>query len=191
MRRIGLGTSLSLLVLALAPACGASTAQHDASGDANVSDALVERSDMNMDGRSDLTRYFAPGAADGQKKLLKLEVDLNFDGRVDKVNTYNPETGKLTRVELNWDFDKAVDMIETYDAEGNLEQQEIDRDFNGQFDVIKRYKGGLLYSRQIDTNGDGRWDLWEYFSKKGDVYRIGKDLDGDGKPEYFEDVKKK
>jgi len=170
-------------------ACGSGTAQHEA--EADLSNALVERADMNGDGKPDLFRYFAEGGTEDQKKLVRLEVDLNFDGRVDKINTYNPETGKLTKVELNWDFDKAFDMVEFYDADGNLESEEIDRDFNGAFDVLKKYKGGLLYSRQIDTNADGKWDLWEYFTKKGDVYRLGKDQDGDGKPEYFEDVKKK
>ena len=189
MRRSGLPATLPI-VLALLTGCGSGAVQQGAS-EADLNDALVERADMNADGRPDLSRYFAPGAAEGQKKLLRLEIDLNFDGRVDKINTYNPETGKLAKVELNWDFDKGIDMVETYDAEGNLEEQSIDRDFNGEFDVLKHYKGGLPYSRQIDTNNDGRWDIWEYFTKKGDVYRIGKDQDGDGKPEYFEDVKKK
>lgn len=183
--------AILLVTLPLCLACGSGTAQHEAGTEADLSNALVERADMNGDGKPDLSRYFAAGADEDQKKLVRLEVDLNFDGRVDKINSYNSETGKLAKVELNWDFDKAFDMVEIYDAEGNLETEEIDRDFNGAFDVLKKYKSGLLYSRQIDTNADSKWDLWEYFTKKGDVYRIGKDQDGDGKPEYFEDVKKK
>lgn len=181
-----------LLVLALPTlqACGAAASQSQATTGVDVTDALVEKADMNGDGRSDLARYYATGKDDSQKKLLRLEVDLNFDGRNDKINHYNPETGKLVKVELNWDFDQNVDMVDLYDADGNLETQEIDRDFNGKIDVLKRYKGALLYSRQIDTDGNGTWDLWEYFTKKGDVYRLGRDQDGDGKPEYFEDVKK-
>ena len=189
MRCKGLRASFLFVALVLAQACGA--ANQNATATADLTDAMVERADMNSDGVPDMTRFYAPGSTEANKKLLRLEVDLNFDGRVDKINTYNPETGKLAKVELNWDFDKGIDMVETYDAEGNLDSQQIDRDFNGVFDVIKQYKGGLLYSRQIDTDNDRRWDLWEYFTKKGDVYRLGKDQDGDGKPEYFEDIKKK
>ena len=179
------------LVLGLVAACGSENASKGAR-DGIPEDALVEQVDMNADGRPDMTRTFIAGTAEGEaRRLVRIDVDLNFDGRVDKRSTYNPDTGKLEKVEVNYDFDDAFDMISYYDAEGNLEAQKIDRDFDGKPDVLKRFKGGLLYSRQIDSNGDATWDLWEYFTKKGEVYRIGKDLDGDGSPEYFEDLKKK
>lgn len=180
-----------LLAMGLAPACGSQSSSKGETGGVPA-DALVEQVDMNADGRPDMTRTFLPAAKEGEeRRLVRVDVDLNFDGRVDKRSTYNPDTGKLEKVEINYDFDDAFDMLSYYDAEGNLEAQKIDRDFDGKPDVLKRFKKGLLYSRQIDSNGDGGWDLWEYFTKKGEVYRVGKDLDGDGTPEYFEDLKKK
>ncbi len=186
--------SLFALSLTAVVACG-STAKSD-NGDGYVSkDALVEKADINGDGRADMVRYFVEGQAGTEeasnKTLIRAELDLNFDGKIDKKNFYNAETGTLEKTELNWDFDANVALINFYDADGKIEAQKIDRDFDGNFDVLKRYKIGLLYSRQIDSDNDGKMDLWEYFTKKGKVYRIGKDLDGDGKPEYFEDLKKK
>jgi hypothetical protein len=193
VRTLSLG-SLLALTLFLLPACGSASKNGD--DDAYASkDALIEKADINGDGRADMVRYFVEGKAGTEqasnKTLIRAELDLNFDGKIDKKNFYNPDTGTLEKTELNWDFDDNVDMINFYDADGKIEAQKIDRDFDGRFDVLKRYKIGLLYSRQIDSDSDGKMDLWEYFTKKGKVYRIGKDLDGDGKPEYFEDLKKK
>ena len=186
---------LSLLTLALLVACGSSSNSATDDADYTSEEALIEKSDINGDGRPDMVRTYIEGktGTDGStaKTLIRAEMDLNFDGKIDKKNFYNPETGNLEKTELNWDFDDHVDMINFYDADGTLEAQKIDRDFDGRFDVLKRYKIGLLYSRQIDSDNDDKMDLWEYFTKKGKVYRIGKDLDGDGKPEYFEDLKKK
>lgn len=193
------GRTLTLCILSgfalfLLPACGSTTNSGD-EGDYAAKDALIEKADINGDGRADMVRYFVEGKAGTEsaanKTLIRAELDLNFDGKIDKKNFYNAETGMLEKTELNWDFDDNVDMINFYDSDGKIEAQKIDRDFDGRFDVLKRYKIGLLYSRQIDSDGDGKMDLWEYFTKKGKVYRIGKDLDGDGKPEYFEDLKKK
>jgi len=190
LRRTARIALLALLVGGLL-ACGSEGAGKGAEGGLPT-DALVEKVDMNADGRPDMTRTFVPGTKEGEeRRLARIEVDLNFDGKVDKRSSYNPDTGKLEKVEINYDFDDAFDMVSYYDAEGNLEAQKVDRDFDGKPDVLKRFKGGLLYSRQIDANGDGKWDLWEYFTKKGDIYRLGKDLDGDGTPEYFEDLRKK
>lgn len=184
--------AVALFYAVVLTACGSSPKSGAGeSGGVMAGGGLIEKADINGDGRPDMIRYFVEGGKDEERTLVRSELDLNFDGRIDKKNFFNTQTGTLEKVEINWDFDEHVDMINLYDEQGNIQSQKIDRDFDGHFDVVKRFKQGLLYTRALDTNADGKMDLWEYFSKRGKIRRIGKDLDGDGKPEYFEDVKKK
>jgi hypothetical protein len=180
-------SSLWLCAAALAlMACGG--AQKKADPYALPSDASVEKQDVNNDGKPDLMQYFVGQSS--ERKLARAEVDLNGDGIADKVTYYDPQTAKVTRVEANLDYDKKIDLVDYYDAEGVLARQEIARNFDGRFDVVKTFKQGKLYSREMDSDVDGVIDLWEYYNKDGVLYRIGKDQDGDGKPEFFEDVEK-
>ena len=45
---------------------------------------------------------------------------------------------------------------------------------------MRRFKGGKLQQKEIDTNDDGQADRWEYYD--GDkIERVGIDIDHDGK----------
>jgi hypothetical protein len=180
--RLGLFAAAVALV-----ACGG--AQKKGDPNALPADASVEKTDVNGDSKPDIVKYYVGQAS--ERKLARMETDLNGDGIPDKITYYDLQTGKVTRVEANLDTDKKVDLVDYYDADGMLARQEVSRNFDGKFDVVKTFKQGKLYSREMDSDVDGKIDLWEYYNKDGQLYRIGKDQDGDGKPEYFEDVKKK
>jgi hypothetical protein len=145
--------------------------------------------------------------------LVRKEVDLDADGRVDVINLYRerPDGGQVMvekQVDLNLDGD--MDVISEFDEAGALLTERMDRDFDGVFDWIDHYKGGVrvmaemdntydgrtdtwfyytvnaagqphIDRKERDTTGDGRIDFWERFDEQGNVVRSGRDLDGDGK----------
>ena len=46
---------------------------------------------------------------------------------------------------------------------------------------------GKLIRKERALNKDGRIDVWEYY-ESGRLVRVGRDKDGDGKPEVFDDA---
>ncbi|MEO1233922.1 MAG: hypothetical protein AAFZ18_34000, partial [Myxococcota bacterium] len=57
-------------------------------------------------------------------------------------------------------------------------------DNDGRMEVIRFYDDGKLERKEVDTNGDGKPDRWEYF-KRREVDRVGIDKDFDGKPDSW------
>ena len=65
---------------------------------------------------------------------------------------------KKVRVDSN--FDGKVDRIETYDSDGKPVKVEADNDFDGIMDETLVYQDGKPYKTEKDTNKDGKPDVW-------------------------------
>ena len=64
------------------------------------------------------------------------------------------------KVQADTNFDGVVDRIETYNSSGQIEKTERDTDGDGKMDEWVTYDGGKPSKSQRDTNGDGKPDLW-------------------------------
>lgn len=136
--------------------------------------ALVEQ-DTNGDGRFDLFNHFESG------RLARQESDRNGDGAIDYW-LYVDAGGRPFRGEMDGDFDGKIDTDEEY-REGVVVRQRVDTDHNGLFDVSYHGWAGSLTLIEQDTNADGRFDKWTYFTAERNELSILEDRDFDGFPE--------
>ena len=142
---------------------------------------VVQEVDLNEDGNPDVFNYFKPLGDD--RRLVRKELDLNLDGRIDVISFFD-ETGKLEREDMDGDFDGKFNHVYHY-QEGRRVMAEWDTDYDGKPNIFVYYEnanGKMVASRkERDTTGDGLIDYWERYDAEGNVVKIGKDIDGDGK----------
>lgn len=153
---------------------------------------LLNASDINLDGRPDNFEFFAVLDANGEQifefedlspydtlnlRIVRKEIDVNFDGSVDVVRTYNRQQ-ELTREELDVNFDGSVDFINHFE-DSVIVRRQIDNDNDGVFEETRFYREGALYRVEKDTDGDFIPDYWEFYLD-GTLARIGRDFDADG-----------
>ena len=113
-------------------------------------------------------------------QLVRKELDLNWDGRVDIVTTSTPKPVSARR----WTSTTTARWTPPLLREGQEVRKERDLDGDGRTDSWIYYENGKLVRKERDTNGDGKVDYWEYW-ENGQVDRIGEDLDGDGKVDQW------
>jgi len=113
----------------------------------------VKMMDLNRDTKIDVWRFFDENGA-----VVKEELDLDFDGKIDAVDYYL--NGIVRRREVDFQFDEKTDIWKHFDEKGQL----------------------MLF--EADQSGDGKSDYWEHY-KNAVIERIEKDTDGDGKPDIF------
>lgn len=89
-------------------------------------------------------------------------VDYNRDGHLDETWTYAPR-GTLLKLEADRNRDGKVDHVVHYDERGLAASAESDDDFDGRFETRTRFFEGNVEFEQIDTDGDGYFDLHAYF----------------------------
>ncbi len=153
--------------------------------------------DRNQDGVSDrIVTYEGFGGA------RTVETDTNFDGAVDRWETFGPEgqrmrsatasngarpdrvatydrTGSLSRVEVDADLDGRFELTRVYEA-GKLTEIRIDSDGNGRTDRVQDFRKGYLGDEQFDTNEDGTADLRMTFGRDGALIKVS--MPGSGRP---------
>lgn len=112
-----------------------------------------------------------------KKRPVRRELDVNGDGKVDLVRTYDDE-GRLKTDTIDTDFDGRFDRV-LYYRDGLISRREIDADQDGEFEEVRQYIKGELFRVERDTTGDGSPDFWMFF-KDGMLERAGVDIDGDG-----------
>jgi hypothetical protein len=185
------GWQLPLLSVAVLSACGGNKAvQPDAKAQAQAAstdvhvakraEEKVVQYDLNRDGKPDVWEYYVTiKDADGHPvdHLVRKEMDLNFDGKVDAVYWYD-DKGEKVREQLDLDFDGKVDET-IYFEKGQVVRKERDLNGDGKVDTWLFYEHGQLVRKERDTKGTGRVDYWEFW-ENGQIDRIGEDLDGDG-----------
>jgi hypothetical protein len=169
----------------------------------------IERIDVNGDHKPDVFKFYRnveiagadPSAPKTVKRaLVRKELDVNFDQRIDIVEFYEGEPGKEQKVkeEFDLDFDGRVDETRHY-KDGNVTLIELDLGFDGKTDTWSYFQltqnedgkpVNRLVERRRDTNGDSAVDVWEYYTK-GVIVKIGTDSNADGTPDQFQRVDQK
>lgn len=143
-------------------------------------DEKVTEFDLNHDKRPDVWSFTVPAKTEDGKdydRLVRKELDINWDGKVDITRTYG-EREVIEREALDLDFDGKVDQVNFYEK-NTIVRKERDLDYNSRPDLWIFYEKGKVVRKERDSNADGKVDYWEYW--EGDqVDRIGEDLDGDG-----------
>ena len=201
-------SSLSLWILPVLSGCPKNTESMTSQQSSTFSSVVEEPTkdggvvvqvDVNSEGQPDIFNYYRLLDDDG-RVLQRKELDLNQDGRID-VWSYFTETGMQEREEMDSDFDGNVDWIDHYQS-GKRVMSEVDTANSGQFDLFKYYESksgeelaggvqaapkGIIRRKERDTDGDGQVDHWEYFDDKGNVIKVGWDIDGDGQMDVREE----
>jgi hypothetical protein len=163
----------------------------------------IERIDINGDQKADVFKFFRvlSGTGDTAKRvLIRKEMDVNFDQKIDIVQYFAGEAGKevLVREEMDLDFDGRVDETRHY-KDGHKSLVELDMGFDGRTDTWRYYQKTQtedgrtvvrLVEKRRDTDGDGTVDVWEYYTA-GSLQKIGYDTNGDGSPDRFTKTGKK
>jgi len=144
---------------------------------------LLEIIDSNKDGIPELKKYYILDEKNN-KILIRKELDLNMDGKIDYVYHYNRiNPDKIEKIEVDHDFDGKFDEIRFYSPiDGTLIRKEYDTNFSGRADVVKRYHNGKLVRKEVDRNHDGKPDYWEYYQDNR-LARTEIDSNFDGRPD--------
>ena len=145
----------------------------------------VVTADTNGDGKPDVVKLFTVAEQNGQKvqQLSCRQVDLNHDGKMDIIYSYN-DAGTLIGEEFDLDFDGKFDE-RVYYQDGKKVRMERDMDGDGRPDYLEFYEGGRLVRVERDSNADGRVDEWQYY-ENGKLDRIGIDTTGSGRADKWE-----
>lgn len=145
--------------------------------------------DQNRDGISDrVITYEGLGGARIE------ELDTDFNGTVDRWDTFGPEgqrlrsatarigdrpdriasysrAGELNRVETDSDLDGNFEHVQIFER-GVLAEVRLDSDHNGRTDRVQDYRPGYLAAEEFDTDEDGAPELRMTFSKERALLRV-------------------
>lgn len=143
--------------------------------DMSTNAVVKDVQDRNQDGVSDrITTYEGFGGA------RTVETDTNFDGRVDRWETFGSEGQRLRSATAS--NGARPDRVATYDRAGRLSRVDTDEDLDGRFELARIYTAGKLTEIQIDSDGNGRVDRIQDF-RKGYLSEEDFDTDEDGTPD--------
>jgi hypothetical protein len=106
--------------------------------------------------------------------------DFNRDGKPDGWSYM--AGNRIEKQEIDLNFDGKVDAVYIYDEGGKVVEENLDTNYDGKMDNWRSYKDGKVTLDKLDSDFDGRVDLWVYVDKGG-IYRIERDLNGDGQPD--------
>jgi hypothetical protein len=130
--------------------------------------------DSDHNGKID-TRAYMDGT-----RVLRIEIDQNEDGRVDRWEYYGPDE-KLQKIGLSrGDTGRPDEWV--YLQDGVTSRIDISTRGNGTIDRWEYYEHGQLARVEMDGNDDGRVDQWETY-KDGHVSTVAFDTAHRGKPD--------
>ncbi len=97
----------------------------------------------------------------------------------------NPPAGissksSVPRVEMDLNEDGKVDFARVYNARGLLDHDEYDYNLDGMMDDFVYYENVTPVREEIDSDYNGKIDIWVYLSEGKYIRRWERDLDGDG-----------
>lgn len=121
-------------------------------------------------------------------------------GLVVEANTSNGDTFAVVRRVLRITADKRTlvcrefdrnrdgryDSVRHYDAKGDPSYEEIDSDHDGRIDLWLFFQNGKVGEEQRDTNIDGEPDELITFNEAGQISRVRRDRNFDGKIDEWE-----
>lgn len=137
--------------------------------------------DLNKDGAPDAYQFTQ--LVDERTVVFRKEVDVNFDGRIDLIRSFNGR-GELSSERLDHDFDGRIDVVNIFEK-GVIVRKEYDTNFDGNVDLTRYFDQGIISRKEADLDHNGQIDYWEYY-EKGKLDRIGIDRDGDGQVDQWE-----
>ena len=150
--------------------------------------------DMNKDGVVDLWKYYAyktsTDSEDTELVIIRKELDLNFDGRVDRIMYYNHKEN-LIREDIDTNFNGRIDRIHHYDNmnlvrtefyRAKCNKMEIDGTHNPTVnpDMLRFYRQGVMTREELDEKCDGNHESVIIYNPNGEIAQIGKDANNDG-----------
>jgi hypothetical protein len=87
--------------------------------------------------------------------------------------------------EIDTNFDGVKDVVRRYTDTGESLHEESDSNYDGRIDTWITFSKGRLAEVRTDDNGDGKPDEWKFYSS-GKLARVRRDTNRDGKPDIWE-----
>ena len=138
--------------------------------------------DVVKDGKPNITSYM-----DGAK-FLRIEIDKNEDGKIDRWEYYGPEQ-RLEKVGFSRSDDGKQDAWAFQGADGSIARVEVSTQRDGKPNRTEFYEKGALSRAEEDTDADGRVDKWEQY-ESGALVSVSFDTTKSGKPTTTIDYRK-
>lgn len=140
--------------------------------------AIIRRYDIDGNGKPNIWRVYQ---GDVQ---VRVDLDLNGDGKADTRRFLEPN-GDLKKEEADLDFDGRIDIVATFEA-GRKVQEAAFLQHRAVPDVLRLFVDGKIAEKRRDIDGDGIYDVFEYY-EAGRLVRLGRDTTGDGQPDEFDE----
>jgi hypothetical protein len=137
--------------------------------------------DLNRDNTPDAYQFIK--VVDGQTVVIRKEVDVNFDSKVDLIRNLD-DKGELVSERLDTDFDARIDLVVFFEK-GAVVRKEYDTNFDQRVDMWRFFEAGVIARREADLDYNGKVDYWEYY-EAGNIDRAGTDTDGDGEVDQWD-----
>jgi hypothetical protein len=93
--------------------------------------------------------------------------------------------GSVGPVRRDFDGDGYHEALVTYDGK-LIKAVSLDTDDDGKPEVVIHYKGGLRERAVADMDHDGVSDTWVSYYFTGEPWKVARDRNGDGRPDYWE-----
>lgn len=147
----------------------------------------------------------------------KFKMTVVHKKNVSLIKCQKPTDGKIITFDINRDKKKNIDIWKVYRKDGSLSCREMDlnydnkrdlvieyykngvsrrvmwqdQDFDGKFDIVMHLRpDGSLEKTEMDTNSDGKIDLWKSYrinrDKDNVTFKVTRDRDYDGYKDYWE-----
>ena len=87
--------------------------------------------------------------------------------------------------EIDTNFDGVKDVVRRYNDKGESLHEESDANYDGRIDTWITFAKGRLAEMQIDNDRDGKADEWKFYSE-GRLARVKRDTNRDGKADVWE-----
>jgi len=110
--------------------------------------------------------------------ITRRSLDADRDGNPEQIRYLDKSTGKLIRMEMDRDYDGKMDTWQTYTGD-SLDERTLDTNGDGRVDTWERYRGGRMVERVIDRDGNGRKDAFYTFAD-GSLVEERHDRNDDG-----------
>lgn len=92
-----------------------------------------------------------------QSPVTQSGVDFDADGRLDEHYIYR--NGVISKLEVDRNFDGKIDFTTTYDPAGLPESSRADENFDGNFETTLAYQNNQVTYEKSDSNADGEIDM--------------------------------
>ncbi len=181
---------------------------HDADGDGfketltffKNGTPCLQTQDNNADGKADAKLHF-----NGKGEKVKAESDLDLNGKIDNWEYYR--AGHLSRIEkdevgkgrislkiffkkgkkykliMDRDNDGLFETTQWFDRPQWSTVMELDADGDGNPEGRYCYKNSILRLKEIDENGDGTFDLKEFYNADGKLIKSRERLEHGNGPD--------